>query len=299
VRKEGPCILAALAMLLLACGVAPGQAGNKQEVDALVKQADAFVAAFNKGDATALAGFWTPEGLYRDQKGREVKGRDAITKEFESFFSHNKGLKLRINIGAFRFVTPDVVVEEGTTEVLHPDGSPPSPAAYVMLHVKKDDKWYIDIVKENIYLPPTNFKHLGVLEWAIGDWADEAEKGNVGRLSLSWGPNQNFIVGSFATTFKNISLSSGTQWIGWDAKNKQIRAWTFDNNGSIGEGTWSHKGDKWVVKTQTTLRDGKTVLATNIITPIDAQTMSWQSTERSVDGNSLPDIPPIRMKRVK
>jgi uncharacterized protein (TIGR02246 family) len=299
VRNLGTCFVALLAAVLLTPVAAPGQTGNKQEEDALMKKADAFVAAFNKGDAKAVAGFWTPDGIYRDEKGNDFKGRPAIEKMFQAFFKENKGLKLRINIAAMRAVTKDVIIEEGTTEVLNPDGSPPSPSHYVILHVKKDGEWYLDIVKDSVYIAPSNYKNLGALEWAIGDWADDVDKGNIGRLSFSWGPNQNFIVGTFATTFKNISLSSGTQWIGWDAKAKQIRSWTFDASGSFGEGTWSKKGDKWTIKTSTTLRDGKTVTATNIVTRKDADTITWQSTNRTVDGMSLPDTPEIKMKRVK
>ncbi len=33
------------------------------------QRAEAFIAAFNKGDAKTVAGFWTPEGDYVDQVG--------------------------------------------------------------------------------------------------------------------------------------------------------------------------------------------------------------------------------------
>jgi uncharacterized protein (TIGR02246 family) len=294
------CIVFGVAAMLLASGQGLAQNGNKKEEDALMQKAKEFVAAFDKGDANAVAAFWTENGIYRDMKGKDLKGREAIEKAFAKFFKENKGLKLRINVGGIRFSTKDVAVEEGTTEVIHPDGSPPSVARYVILHVKKDGEWYLDIVKDSVYTPPTNYVHLSPLEWALGDWADEEEKGNVGRLSFSWGPNQNFIIGTFATTFKNISLSEGTQWIGWDPKTKKIRSWTFDNSGGFGTGTWTHDGkNKWSIKTQTVLRDGKTVEATNIVTIIDANTIIWQSTDQSVDGKALPDTKEIRMKRVK
>lgn len=293
------CFLAVVAVLPLTSAAAVAQGGDKKEQDALVKRAEAFVAAFNQGDAKAIAAFWTPDGIYRDQKGHELKGREAIEKSFQAFFAENKGLKLRINSAALRFTTKDVAVEEGTTEVLHPDGAPPSVAHYTILHVKKDGEWHLDIVKDTVYTPPTNYKHLSDLEWAIGDWADDTEKGNIGRLSFSWGPNQNFIVGTYATTFKNITLSDGTQWIGWDPVNKQIRSWTFDASGNFGGGTWAKTGNKWSVKTHTVLRDGKTVSATNHVTVLDANTITWQSTDRMLDGKAIPDSPAIKMKRVK
>jgi uncharacterized protein (TIGR02246 family) len=299
VTTPGKYFIAAVLTLFLSSACAFGQLADKNEEEAIIKKAAAFVAAFDSGDAKSIAGFWTPDGIYRDQKGNETKGRTAIEQMFQAFFAANKGLKLRINVGAMRMVTKDVVIEEGTTEVITPDGAPPSVAHYVILHVKKDGDWYLDIVKDSVYVAPTNYKHLSGLEWAIGDWADDKEHGNIGRLSLTWGSNQNYIVGTFATTFKNISLNSGTQWIAWDPKSKQIRSWTFDNSGNFGEGWWSHKGNQWLVKTSTTLGDGKTVTATNVITMIDADTITWQSTNRAVDGKALPDIPAVKMKRVK
>ncbi len=288
------------ALLLTSAFAAQGQPGkNGKEGEEIAKRAKAFIEAFNKGDAKAVAGFWTKDGIYRDQQGNEMKGREAIQKAFESFFAENKGLKLKINSEALRFSTKDVALEEGTTEVIHPDGSPPSVAHYTIVHVKTDGQWHMDIVKDSIYTPPTNYKHLQPLEWMIGDWADEVEDGNVGRLSFHWGPNQNYIIGTFATTFKNIALSEGTQWIGYDAANKKIRSWTFDASGSFGEGTWSKNGNKWTVKTSMMLRDGKKVTATNIVTVIDAQTISWQSKDRTLAGKDLPDTPEVKMKRVK
>ena len=44
-------------------------------------------------------------------------------------------------------------------------------------------------------------------------------------------------------------------------------------------------------------RDGKKVVATNVIKRLDANTISWQSTERAVDGKTLPPTAVVRMKR--
>ena len=42
---------------------------------AIHKSAEAFVTAFHKGGAKALAAFWTPDGDYVDESGRVLKGR--------------------------------------------------------------------------------------------------------------------------------------------------------------------------------------------------------------------------------
>jgi hypothetical protein len=123
--------------------------------------------------------------------------------------------------------------------------------------------------------------------------------GESGRASFSWAENDNFLVNTFAITLKDVPLSGGTQWIGWDGAAKGIRSWSFDSNGGFTESTWTKEGDKFLVKATTTLRDGKKLTATNIITKIDPEHFSWQSTQRAVDGNKLPDTEVVKMKRAK
>ena len=179
------------------------------EEAALKKNAEAFVAAFDKGDAKAVAAFWTADGDYVDETGRHMKGREEIEKAFAEFFSENKGLKVQIHTESLHFVTPDVAVEDGITSVSEPDGGPPSRARYTVVHVKKDGEWRLSSVRDTPYAPPSNYEHLKELEWAIGDWADEGENGKVARVSFEWSEGQNYILGTFAASFKNIEVSSG------------------------------------------------------------------------------------------
>ncbi len=285
------------ALLGFAVWPAASQEKNPEEEARLLMRAESFVDAFHKGNAKALAAHWTADGDYTDQTGKHLKGRAAIEKAFEGFFAENKGLKLRIDIGGLRFVTPDVAIEDGTTSVLPPDGAPPSRARYTVVHVKRDGQWYLSSVRDAPYAVPSNREHLAELEWLIGSWADSNDKGEVVRVTFEWGENQNFILSEFTTTFKQFAIGGGTQRIGWDAANKQIRSWTFETTGGFGDGTWTRDGNMWNVKATATLRDGKRMTALNTITRIDPDTMSWQSRNRTVDGASVPEIKAITMKR--
>lgn len=265
----------------------------------LLKQAEAFVEAFHKGDAKAVTSFWTPEGDYTDVTGKRLVGHEAIEKSFQTFFAENKGAKLRIDIESLRFITPDVAIEEGVTAVLTPEGGPPSRAKYSIVHVKKDGKWHIGSVRDTVYTSPSNFEHLKGLEGLVGSWAAEAEGNEVARISFSWSENQNFLTSSFATTFKNITIGGGTQWIGWDPANKAVRSWSFHANGGFGEGIWSRQKDTWTIKTVATLPDGKKATAVDVITFVDANTITFHAKERTHDGKPLPDVKEVKLKRVK
>jgi uncharacterized protein (TIGR02246 family) len=299
--RPGLIWLPALCLGLLA-GPAWGQGtkNDPKEEAALMDNAKAFVESFHKGDAKALAAHWTPDGDYTDQKGKHLKGRAAIEQMFADFFAGDKDLKLRIDIHALRFVTPEVAIEDGVTTVLTPDGAPPSRARYTIVHVKKDGKWRLSSVRDSTYAPPNNHEHLSELEWIIGNWAAESGKSaETAQASFAWADQQNFIVSSFTTTFKDIAIGGATQWIGYDAAAKQIRSWTFENNGGFGEGKWAREGDRWEIKTAAVLRDGKQVTATNVLTRLDADTFTWQARDITVDGKAMPAVKEVKMKRVK
>ena len=290
---------AMLACLLLIVPVAMA-AGPTEDEKALKKRADAFVEAFNKGDAASLAAFWTEDADYVDQVGRTTKGRNALEKTYAKLFAERQGRrKLSITTTSMRMVKPDFVIEDGITEVTPADGGLPNCARYMAIHVKQDGRWLLATVRESAAAPPSNYEQLQGIEWLAGDWEEEAEKGPTVRLSYSWAEHQNFLVATFATSIKDVPFTGGTQWIGWDAAAKQIRSWTFDNSGGFSHGFWTGEGNAWAISNSIATRDGKKIIATNILTKVDAEHATWQSTKRSMDGEPLPDTDIVKLKRVK
>jgi uncharacterized protein (TIGR02246 family) len=279
-------------------GLAQQVKGDPKDMAALAKNAEAFIEAFHMGDAKALAAMWTPEGDYTGVTGRHFQGREAIEKAFQAFFADNKGLKVRIESDSLRFVTPEVAIEDGTTFVISPDGSPPSRARYTIVHLKKDGKWFLSSVRDAPYTPAGNYEHLRGLEWAVGNWSAE-DKGAAEHLSLSWTDNQNFLVGTFAATVKGVEVGKATHWIGWDPQAKRIRSWIFDAAGGFGEGAWTRDGDKWAIKTKSVLQDGKNATATFLLGRVDADTLTLRARDRTVDGKAVPDTKEFKLKRVK
>ena len=292
-------ILAAVVVLPLAPAVASAQGGDKKEEAALLKKAEAFVEAFNSGDAKAVAAFWTPDGDMVDREGHQVKGRKAIEAAYQKFFADAKGAKLFIRIGSLRVARPDLALEDGETEVVLPDG-PPAASRYTVVHVKQEGQWMIDSVREATAVPPNNAERLEGLAYLIGDWTEDAEKGGNAKASYVWNESQNFIVNTFDVTMKDVPVAGGKQIIGWDAAAKKPRAWTFLFNGGFAEGVWTPDGDnKWKIAVTGTQRDGTNVVATNVITKMDDDHFTFQFIDRTVDGKPLADDKPVKMKRVK
>jgi uncharacterized protein (TIGR02246 family) len=292
-------LLAVMAGFLAGPGVGQQAKGDARDKEAIAQNAQAFIEAFAKGDAKTLAAFWTPDGDYTEQTGRHFKGREAIEKAFDKFFTQNKNLTVRIESESLRFVSPAVAIEDGITFVIHPDGFPASRARYTIVHVKKDDKWYLSSVRDSQYVAPNNYEHLEGLEWAIGTWSSENEKGHAEHLEVEWNDNQNWIVANFSASVRGLSVGSATHWIGWDPRTKHVRSWLFDAAGGFGEGTWTKDGNNWVIKIKSVQRDGKDAGATIRLGRVNDHTISLQATGRIVDGKPAPDTPQFKLKRVK
>ena len=89
------CVPAALGLLLLvACPVWAGEAkAASPDEKAQAERAKALVEAFNRGDARALAEFWTPDGDYMDELGHHYKGRKAIEEDKKQRLKANPDMK--------------------------------------------------------------------------------------------------------------------------------------------------------------------------------------------------------------
>jgi len=228
-------LFAILALELLLASSPPARATSPEtagDENSLMNNAKAFVEAFEKGDAKAVAAFWAEDGDYVDLSGRRLQGRPAIEDAFKDFFAENKGLKLRIDVNSVRFVTPDTAIEDGRTSVTSPDGGPPNQARYTNVHVKKSGQWVLQSVRETPYSAPGNYEHLRGLEWAIGEWVDEEGGPEIDHATFEWSPDGNFLISTQDVTVRDTLVSRSTEWIGWDPATSQIRSWSFVADGS-------------------------------------------------------------------
>ena len=120
----------------------------------------------------------------------------------------------------------------------------------------------------------------------VGSWIDDDEGTQI-ETDCEWTKNHNFLTRSFALTVGDQINMSGMQIIGWDPAAKQIRSWVFDSDGGFSEGNWTRKGNRWFIQQVGTLPDGGKSTATNIFTHLDDDSFTWQSTDRTVDGEVL------------
>lgn len=268
--------------------------------EAKIKQAvESYVAAFNQGNAKALAALWSQEAVYINPiTGDQVTGRDAIEKQFAAIFAAAKGAKLEAKTESIKFVSPNVAVEQGTAKVLNPAGTAEE-SEYSAVYVKRDGQWLLDRVTEEE--PPvvqSNYEHLKELEWMVGTWLDQDEQSTI-ETNCHWAKNQNFLIRSFSISVRDRISLSGMQIIGWDPVNKRIRSWVFDSNGGFGEGNWSKKGNAWHVQTSGTSSDGRKVSSVNIITFVSNDQFTWQIVNGQIGDELLPNVDEVLVVRQK
>ena len=139
---------------------------------------------------------------------------------------------------------------------------------------------------------------LEVLDWMVGTWVDAGEDATI-VTDCSWTKNRKFLKRSFKVKIDEEVTMEGDQFVGWDPIAGQIRSWTFDSEGGIGEGLWIQDGNRWLVKASFVLADGARASALNVYTYIDADTIRWQSTNREIAGELQPNIPEVTVVRQK
>jgi uncharacterized protein (TIGR02246 family) len=270
---------------------------NAADQQAIRATADAFVKAFNAADAKAVGVLWAADAEYTDESGQSLQGRGAIEKEYAAALKQHPGAMMTVKIESIRFLGPDTAVEKGVARVKSPGGLADTASRYTVVHVRRDGKWTMAFGRDAPYVATSNEDYLKDLEWFIGDWAPEAKDQPL-RLHFEWMAQRNFIKNTYSVVKDGQSTLTGGQIIGWNPKLGRIVSWHFDAQGGFGEDVWTKDGSKWVIEAQGTLRDGSESTAVNIATPIDANSFTWQSVRRTLDGVSLPDVPPVKIVRV-
>lgn len=267
-------------------------ADRQADRDAIRAMMKEFVAAFQKGDAAAAATYMTAEAEIIPDDGETLKGRDAIQKAYAAHFAKTGRPKVTLEIESIRFTSRDTAIEDGEMTVSH-EGESPEKHRYHILYAREDGKWLLSVIKE---WPPVE-SPLNELDWLIGTWSAKRADAEV-RNNYEWFGNKSFIKVDITIREKDKSLSA-MQLIGIDPATGGIRTWTFEHDGGYGEGTCSRDGPRWVFENKATLADGSILEATNILVPVDRNTITWQPINLTIEGEQFGNLPPMKITRVK
>ena len=235
-------LLVSVSAALAGFSVAQESGDNSPEKVAIMANDRAYEAAYAKADVKTLADFFADDAQYTADDGRTFDGRAAIEKSIQAAFQARKGAKLTINLDSVRVLSPEVVLEKGSTTVTAKNGDS-SGAQYAAIYVKKDGKWKISQLIETPLADPSPHDQLSELGWLIGDW-EEADKSDdlTVRSQYIWAKGGNFITRNIEVKRAGETTMEGWQVIGWDAIEHCIRSWTFDDEGGVLRGAMDARG---------------------------------------------------------
>lgn len=270
-------------------------AASASDDQAIRAAGQAYAKAYNAGDAKALAALFTADAEYTDEFGNVFKGRAEIEKLFAGIFASSPGAKLEIEPESIRMLGNNVALENGVARATPAHGNP-SMTNYSAVQVKQEGHWLIASVRDTKRVPASNEEYLKALEWLVGQWHAESSDEKL-SVRVDWIPNKNFLLRSYSVEKGGKQVRSGTQIIGWDPRIDEITSWHFDSDGGFGEDRWYKRGNRWFIASVGVLRDGAETTATNIITPIDGNSFTWQSTQRAIGGAALPDTEAVKLTR--
>lgn len=304
-------VLPALLLAAGACGQAFAQsptpkrakpaaaaAGDSQpaSADGAIRQSSqAFVEAFNKGDAKAVAALWTDDGDYTDESGRTFKGREAIEKEYASFFAANKGVQIKVIVDSVKLLGDGAAIEDGRA-YLEPAPGAPAISKYTAAHVKVGSEWLMATVRDSRVELPSAYKNVADLEWLIGTWT--AEDHGAKTVSVCrWIANKSFVERAYTITNHDGTTSSGLQLIGWNPQGEHVQSWNFSSDGGHAIGVWSPRDGGWEAEVRGVTGAGVSTTATNHLRRLDDNAYVWQSINRTANGQPLPDSDEVVLRR--
>ncbi|MCA9101372.1 MAG: SgcJ/EcaC family oxidoreductase, partial [Planctomycetales bacterium] len=235
---------------------------------AIRASADAFVEAFNRHDAAAVAQLWTENGEYVDEAGQRYEGRAAIQHEYEQFFAEHKDVSISIAIAAIRLVSPETAIEDGSAVVDPVPPGPPSRSKYVAVHSKgPDGNWRLASVRDYHVGVPTTYDHLSRLEPFVGSFS--AEHGGM-RVEVNghWNHNKSFLRRDFEVFRDGQAIESATEVIGWDPTSRQVASWSFAADGGHAKSVWTPLDNGWIVASDGMTADGTPTTAVDMWVPL-------------------------------
>jgi hypothetical protein len=160
--------------------------------------------------------------------------------------------------------------------------------------VREGGRWLVAQLSES----PGDKESIEDLGWLVGEWKSKTKEGAEIQTTYSWHPNKKFLQSQFTIKEKSLTLS-GSQVIGVDPAIGTIHSWAFEADGGVGEGDWRRDGDHWLVEASGTLADGRTLTETNILRRVNDDTYTWQSIDRHLGDDTLADLAPVKVMRVK
>lgn len=223
----------------------------------------AYREALTKGDVAAIRRLWTADGDVVDGWGNVFPAAEVVGSGDRPADAVRPDV--RVGETRLRLITPDVVLEDGSVDVVIPGTTTPLEGWFSAIWVKQGGEWKLAGIRESER--PTSLRpdSLDDLEWMVGEWTlvpeDDAKAAlPATTMSVRWDTGRMFLIRDVRLTSPATAaepvIVDVQQRIGWDPLMGRIRSWSFSSDGTRGEATWFRDGNSWIAKGTTIQADG-------------------------------------------
>lgn len=280
----GPMFLASVLVALPAS--AEDAAVRKLEEQAIRAAGKDYQAALAKGDAKAVAACWTADGEFIDEMGNAHPAAELAAEAQQR--GGGPQPELRVTASKIRFVTPQVAIEDGTSEVVWPDAQgQPVRGQFHATWVKQQGRWRLASLCEIPEVTPVN-PLLADLDPMVGTWTAEADGARL-EASVKWNDSGTFLLRETKAVRDGQVVLRGLQRIGWDPLTAKLKSWSLDSDGGHAEAIWTKDGDSWVEQATGVLPDGRPTSATAVITFDGRDGFVRKLLAARIQGEPVPD----------
>lgn len=255
-----------------------------------------IVKAYAADEAKGVAAHFSSEGEYINSQGTIFHGRAEIEQSLSAYMADHPGCQLESRIDAIRFVGPTVALVDGISTVTHQERET-THCHFAAVYTKSGEKWELASVRDRTVFPvKLHEEQLAQLDFLLGDWIDE-DAHSVVSFSCKPTDNNKFLLREFTVKISGRNVMSGSQRIGWDPLNGQLRTWIFDTEGGFAEGVWEQTEDAWVLHAIGVTAAGETATGSCIYKIVNDHTMTWQAVDHEVGGVRMADSPVFTLSR--
>lgn len=289
---------------------APGGDGADAPEAAIRGMLRDYLSAFNRHDDAALAAHWSGACQSVDLASGDVtEGREAVREVFAALFRADDRATIDIDVESIRLVRHDVAVVDAVSTLAFA-GDPGSAARSRLTAVvtREGGRWMLSNVRESAVpagpsqSPP---RELDALDWLVGEWEDAGD-GISAHTRCFWSTGHAFLIRCHTAAADGVDRPAAaaagipdllppggpgpreiTEVIGWDPASASIRSWVFTSEGRFAEGTWTRRGDRWLMRMEGRGADAGTS-CTATLERIGTEKLAYRCT-----GDALADaLPP-------
>ena len=267
-------------------------ASESPEASAIRKAAEDYSKAFNARDFAAMANQWTARAEMHQDNGTTIRGRDAILAAIKSTATHRPKSTMTITVESVDMLGNGAARVRGTLALKDEGEIGVWATRFSSLRVLEDGQWRLADTRETSIATDS----IEDLSWLAGSWSADSP---MGKISVSYEKTlaNKVLLGKISVKPASGAATEVVEII--QARDGEIRSWVFDSTGLSGEGYWQHDGARFNRTIHGVTSEGHPASSVIVLTRISNDAILWHAIERIRGGDKLPDLPSIKLTRVK